>query len=115
MACHGHDGKGLSIGTQLMAPSFVKSAAVNGDPKLLARILLKGIQKTDQNYLGIMAGMEAQLQSDEVLAGIMTYIRNDFENSSSVVTAADAAKYREELKGATAITRAEIDAELAKQ
>lgn len=107
-ACHAPDGQGLKIGEQLMAPSYTGSKVAIGDPELLARVLLKGITKSDAAYLGVMAPLEATLSSDEVLAGVMTYIRNSFGNSASVVTEDQARALRAELVDATAPTRAEI-------
>lgn len=107
-ACHAPDGQGLKIGAQLMAPSYTGSKVATGDPELLARVLLKGVAKTDAAYLGVMAPLEATLSSDEVLAGVMTYIRNSFGNSASVVTEDQAKALRAELKDAKAPDRAEI-------
>lgn len=107
-ACHGPDGQGLKIGNQLMAPPYTGSKVVLGDPELLGWILLKGITKSDTAYLGVMAPLEASLASDEVLAGVMTYIRNSFGNEASIVTPEEAARIRASLKGAKALTNAEI-------
>lgn len=107
-ACHGPDGQGFKIGTQLMAPPYKDSKVVLGDPELLAQILLKGITKSDTAYLGLMAPLEASFTSDEALAGVMTYIRNSFGNSASIVTVEEAATIRASLKGAKALTNAEI-------
>ena len=81
---------------------------VLGEPELLAQILLKGITKSDTAYLGVMAPLEASLASDEALAGVMTYIRNSFGNSASIVTVDEAAAIRASLKGAKALTNAQI-------
>lgn len=107
-ACHGPDGQGLKIGNQLMAPPYTGSKVVLGDPELLGLILLKGIKKSDSAYLGLMAPLEASLASDEALAGVMTYIRNSFGNSASIVTVEEAAAIRASLKGAEAPTNAQI-------
>jgi len=108
-ACHAPDGQGLKIGAQLMAPSYTGSKVAIGDPELLAQVLLKGITKADAAYLGVMAPLEASLSTDEALAGVMTYIRNEFGNSASVVTVDEAAALRVKLKDAQPVTRAEID------
>ena len=109
-ACHGADGAGLPVGTQKMAPPIGGSKLVTGKPDVLALLILKGIAKENQNYLGIMAPLEAAFPDDEKLAGILTYVRNSFGNSASVVTAEDAKKFRAqwaEIK--TPVTRAKID------
>lgn len=107
-ACHAPDGQGLKIGNQLMAPSYTGSKVVLGDPELLGWILLKGITKSDAAYLGVMAPLEASLASDEAFAGVMTYIRNSFGNSASIVTAEEAAEIRASLKGVKSLTNAQI-------
>lgn len=108
-ACHAPDGQGLKIGDLLMAPSYTGSKIVLGDPELLAQVLLKGITKTDAAYLGVMAPLEATLPTDEALAGVMSYIRNEFGNSASIITVEEAAEIRASLKDAEALTRAEIN------
>lgn len=109
MACHGPDGKGISAGPAKMAPSFEGSAITNGDPSILALVILKGIAKENQNFLGMMMPLEASLPTDDKLAAIMTYVRNSFGNKSSAVTPEEAAKYRAKWKDITApVTRAKI-------
>lgn len=111
-ACHGPDGKGLAVGTSKMAPSFEGSKIVNGDPAVLALLILKGIQKEGTDYMGMMMPLGGALD-DEKLAGVMTYLRGSFGNTASVVTADDAKKYREQWKDIAApVTRAKL-AELA--
>jgi mono/diheme cytochrome c family protein len=113
MACHAPDGKGLAIPPdKKMAPSLAESKIVNGEPAALALAILKGIQKdpTNLQILGIMAPLEAQLTDDEKLAGVMTYVRNSFGNTASVVTPEDAKKFREQFKDIKAqVTRAQLE------
>lgn len=114
MACHGADGQGLPVGPQKMAPSLTASPIATGDPAILALVILKGIAKEDAEYVGMMAPLEAALADDEALAGVMTYVRNSFGNTASVVTAADASGYREKWSDIKApVTRAKL-AELTK-
>jgi mono/diheme cytochrome c family protein len=109
MACHGADGKGAAAGPSKMAPSLEGSAIVNGDPAIFALTLLKGIAKTDANFLGMMMPLEASLPTDDKLAAIMTYVRASFGNKSAAVTVEDAAKYRAKWKDITApVTRAKL-------
>src|SRR5690606_20239579 len=77
MACHGADGQGLPAGDKIMAPSLTGSKIALGDPAVFALTVLKGIQKENQDYLGIMAPLEMALD-DEKLAGVLTYVRNSF-------------------------------------
>lgn len=108
MACHGADGQGLPAGDKKMAPSLVDSKIAVGDPAQLALVILKGIQKENQDYLGMMAPLEMALD-DEKLAGVMTFIRNSYGHKASVVTPEDAKKFREQFKEVKApVTRAKI-------
>jgi mono/diheme cytochrome c family protein len=107
-ACHGMDAKGVPAGPTLMAPSLVDSKVALGNPSVFALILLHGIQKEGNEYLGMMAPLGAAL-SDEQLAGVMTYVRGSFGNKAAAVSVEDAKKYREEWKDITApVTRAKI-------
>jgi mono/diheme cytochrome c family protein len=109
MACHGQDGKGIQAGPSKMAPSLEGSAIVNGKPEVLALVVLKGIAKENQDYLGMMMPLEASLPTDDKLAAILTYVRGSFGNKSAAVTIEEAAKYRAQWKDVTApVTRAKI-------
>ena len=108
-ACHGMDGQGVAAGPKKMAPTLTGSKIVTGDPAKLALVLLHGIAKENQDYLGMMAPLGAALDNEK-LAGVMTYVRNSFNNTGSVVTAADAKKYREQFKDVTPpVSRAKIE------
>ncbi len=108
-ACHGMDGQGVAAGPKKMAPSLSGSKIVNGDPALFALVVHNGIAKETQDYLGMMAPLGAALD-DEKLASVMTYVRNSFNNTSSVVTPADVKKYREQFKDITGpVTRAKLE------
>ena len=107
-ACHGMDGQGVAAGPKKMAPSLTASKIAVGDPAIFALVIQNGIAKETQDYLGMMAPLGAALD-DEKLAGVMTYVRNSFGNTGSVVTAADAKKYREQFKAvAGPVTRAKL-------
>jgi mono/diheme cytochrome c family protein len=113
-ACHGADGQGVAAGPKKMAPSLTASKIAVGDPSIFALVITHGIAKETQDYLGVMMPLGAALD-DEKLAGVMTYVRNSFGNTASVVTAADAKKYREQHKAVpTPVTRAKI-AEMEKK
>lgn len=97
-ACHGQDGKGLKLGpTNLMAPGYEGSTVVNADPELFALVLLKGIKKEDQKYMGVMVGLGDGL-NDKDLAGIMTYIRNDFSEKKDLITEKQISEWRAKYK-----------------
>ena len=93
-ACHGADGKGVPLGAKKMAPSLSASKVVNGDPSVLALVILKGIKKEGVEYMGLMAPLEAAFADDQKLADVMTFVRQSFDNKAAAVTKEDAAKYR---------------------
>jgi mono/diheme cytochrome c family protein len=114
-ACHGMDGKGLKLGpTMMMAPGYKGSKVVEGDPEIFALVLLKGIKKEGAEYMGMMAPLGAAL-NDKDLAGIMTYIRNDFSEKKDLITEEQFKGWRAKYKDRNEmVTRAEIAALLAK-
>lgn len=108
MACHGPDGKGLKAGPSLMAPTFVGSKHILGDPDQLTLIVLKGIKKEDAKYLGMMAPLGGALD-DEKMAGVLTYVRNSFGNEAPVITPDMVKSIRAKYKDRTdPVTRAEL-------
>ncbi len=103
-ACHGMDGKGLPT-TPPMAPPLVGSKLATGPAEVATTIVLKGVQKTDAKYIGMMLPLAATLTDDQ-LADVLTYIRTSL-NSSSAVAADDVKKWREKYKDiATPLSRA---------
>ena len=111
-ACHGADGKGLQAGPLLMAPSLVGSELLLGDPDKSLLVVLKGIQKENMNYMGMMAPLASGLD-DEKLAAVLTYVRNDFGNSAPAVTVEQAAAARAkfaDVNTPAGVKRGEIDA-----
>lgn len=110
-ACHGADGKGLQAGPLLMAPSLVGSELLLGDPDKSLLVVLKGIQKENMNYMGMMAPLASGLD-DEKLAAVLTYVRNDFGNSAPAVTVEEAAAARAkfaDVNTPSGVKRGEID------
>lgn len=93
LACHGADGKGLQIGALSMAPALAGSEVLLADPNRPLLVVLKGIAKETNDYLGIMAPLGAALD-DEKLAAVLTYVRNSFGNSAPAVTVEQAAAAR---------------------
>lgn len=70
----------------LMAPSLHQSALVAaGDGEALASIILTGIQKEDQKYIGMMAPLAAALNAEQ-LTEVMNYLRQNFDNDAETVT-----------------------------
>ena len=104
----GMDAKGVQAGPSKMAPPLAESKIANGDPAIMAMVIINGIQKEGTEYLGMMAPLGAALD-DEKLAAVMTYVRGSFGNKAAPVTAADAKKFREQWKDVKApVTRAKI-------
>jgi len=73
------------------------------DPKVLAKILLKGmigpVTVNGQKYPGqVPMTPYENLLDDEEMAAVMTYVRNAFSNRASAVTAEFVAKVRAEVE-----------------
>ena len=109
MACHGPDGRGIAAGPSKMAPPLAGSPLVTGDPAVLALVVMKGIAKENQDFLGMMTPMETTLPADDKLAAMLTYIRGSFGNTAPTVTPEDAKKFRDQWKDIKApVTRAKL-------
>lgn len=90
--CHGGDGKGGPA-----FPSLVGSEWVLGDTQRLAMIIVNGLTgptSTGKNY-GVMASQKPL--SDVDLAGVMTYVRNNFGNDAGDVITKEMAAHALEL------------------
>ena len=87
--CHQPDGKGLPASG---FPPLAGTEWVNGDPEVLVKIILKGLQGPievlGREYPGQvpMTPYEGMLNDEEV-AAVATYVRNSFGNTASPVTA----------------------------
>lgn len=98
--CHGADGKGVSTGGEDMpAPALATNKNVTGDPEKIIRILLHGLSGpvNNKNYTDIMPPLGGN--DDEYLASVISYIRNDLGNKSSIVKPGDIKRVREQTKG----------------
>ncbi|MEJ1238728.1 discoidin domain-containing protein [Chryseolinea sp. T2] len=96
--CHGALGTGLPFGEgKLMAPSLVASSHVQAHPDYVTKVLLRGMtgEISGTHYAGVMMAPMGQ-NSDEWIASVASYIRANFENESSLVTAKDVARLRKE-------------------
>lgn len=89
--CHGADGKGDGANY----PSLAGSSYVLGDHQKFAMVILNGIQGPISNGktygAGIMPAQGAGM-SPEDLAGVMTFIRNNFGNASGDIVTIEMAK-----------------------
>ena len=95
MACHQVTGLGM-VGA---FPPLAESAWVAKDPQLLARIVIAGLQGPitvkDTEYNSIMAPLGGAL-NDEQIALVLTYVRQEWGNTSGPVDAAVVAEAREQ-------------------
>lgn len=88
--CHGADAKGDGANY----PSLVGSEWVLGDTQRFAMIILNGLQgatSTGKAYPALMPAQAVGLEAED-LAGIMTYVRNGFGNSTGDVVTVEMAK-----------------------
>ncbi|MEP6845792.1 MAG: c-type cytochrome [Panacibacter sp.] len=99
VACHLNDGKGDG----LRFPPLDSSEFVNGDKKQLINILLNGLQKPiyvkGKAWNNVMPSHS--FLDDEQIAMVLTYVRQNFGNNASEVTAAEIAPLRNATKTAT--------------
>lgn len=105
-ACHGQAGEGGPIAPPLAGSEWVKGPVSN-----LIKIQLRGLQGPitvagkEYNMPGGMAPVS--YQTDEQIAGVLTYVRNNFGNKGSAVTPEMVKALRGE-EGKPQITAAEL-------
>ena len=99
MACHQPNGEG-----NVTFPPLAKSEWVTGDKDTLIKMQLLGltgpIKVRGKVYDGIPMPSNARL-SDEDIANILTYVRSNWGNNASEITAAEVAKVRKEIGTST--------------
>ena len=95
--CHGSDAKGNGS----TFPSLVGSAWVNGETERFAMIILNGLQGpvSDGKTYGVMPPQGIGMAPED-LAGIMTYVRNNFGNTKGDVITVEMAKAAMEISAA---------------
>ena len=95
--CHGSDAKGNGS----TFPSLVGSAWVNGETELFAMVILNGLQGpvSDGKSYGVMPPQGIGMTPED-LAGIMTYVRNNFGNTKGEVITTGMAKAALEVSAA---------------
>ena len=85
LACHQADGSGVPD----LNPPLIKTKWTMGDKKTLINVLLKGLdQEIDVNgetFANVMPAMSHL--SDQEIADVLTYVRNNFENKASAISA----------------------------
>lgn len=95
-ACHGQNGEG-----GMAAPPIAGSEWVTGPVSNLIRIQLRGLQGAitvagkEYNMPGGMAALS--FQTDDQIAGVLTYVRNSFGNKASSVKPEQVAALRSEV------------------
>lgn len=91
-ACHLDDGRGM----RGMHPPLINNKTVNGNTDKLIDITLNGmtgkIVIDGVEYNGIMP--PHQHLTDQQVADVLTYIRQNFGNQSGAITAAQVVKHR---------------------
>jgi mono/diheme cytochrome c family protein len=95
-ACHQPHGFGLDG----LAPPLVDSEWVLGKPEVLARIVMHGLAgpvKVSGRTYNLAMPPLPQL-TDEDIAGVLTYIRREWEHTASAVETANVTKIREQEK-----------------
>jgi len=98
MSCHQMGGRGVPGSF----PPLRDTDWVNGDKGRLIRFLLHGlsgsIEVKGQTYSGVMPPWGGALDDDGI-AAVATYIRSNFGNDASAITAEEVAKVRAATKG----------------
>jgi len=96
LACHQADGSGVPG----LNPPLIKTKWVLGEKKQLITIILKGMDEAitvdGEEYNNVMAP-HAFLKDEEV-ADVLNYVRNNFGNKASAVTASDVKAVRATVK-----------------
>jgi mono/diheme cytochrome c family protein len=92
MSCHQADGGGV----QNMNPPLIKTTYVLGDKTRLIKIVLNGLNEdieiNGDTYTNTMPSQD--FLKDQEIADVLTYVRNNFGNKASAVTAAEVKKTR---------------------
>lgn len=115
--CHGDDGSGAKAGNDLIAPSLHQNPRVTGNTASLINLVIHGMQGPIDgvNYTG---GMMPSISSngDEYVANVLSYIRNNFGNQGSIVTAQDVAAVKKLNYAPKSMwTQAELDNKFAQE
>ena len=95
-ACHGPDGLGTpkpELATT-MAPALAGSPRVNSHRDYISKVVLRGLTGPvdGKSYTDTMIAMDTQ--SDEWIAAVASFVRNNFGNSGGFITTDDVARVR---------------------
>jgi len=95
LVCHQTDGSGVAG----LYPPIINTDWVQGDKERLIELVLNGqegpIEVNGETYNNVMPAQDF-LKNDEV-AAVLTYIRQNFENNASAVTAREVEQVRNSL------------------
>jgi len=95
MSCHQADGGGVPR----MTPPLISTSYVTGDKKRLITILLQGLNEpivvNDEEYYNPMASFS--FLTDQQIAAVLSYIRTNFGNKSTTVSAQEVLQLRKQL------------------
>jgi len=106
--CHGSDGRGDGANY----PTLAGSDWVTGDTQTLAMIILNGMQgpiSTGRTY-GVMPAQAAGMTNED-LAGVMTYLRNNLGNDTGDVVTLEMAASAFDASNARPVVGAPVDAD----
>lgn len=94
MSCHQADGGGVPR----MTPPLANTSYVTGDKKRLINILLNGLNEpitvNDEEYYNPMASFA--FLSDSQIAAVLSYIRTNFGNKSTLITSQEVSLVRKQ-------------------
>jgi len=96
--CHGEDARGVAVAGStdgsMMGPALAGSPRVQGHRDYVIKTLLHGMTGplAGQTYTQVMLPMGAQ--TDQWVANIASYIRNEFGNTAAFIAPADVARVR---------------------
>ncbi|MCX6866185.1 MAG: cytochrome c [Verrucomicrobia bacterium] len=114
IVCHGPEAKGDGINF----PALAGSTWATGETQRFAMIILNGLQGPISNGKSYGAGMPSQAAglTPEDVAGVMTYVRNNFGNNTGDIVTVAMAKAALEISAARAkagqqVTAAELTAD----
>jgi mono/diheme cytochrome c family protein len=98
--CHQYDG----MGDMSRFPPLSKSEWVLGDKEVLISIILNGqegeMEVLGRTYNNVMPRHD--FLSDDQIANILSYIRTNFQNEASKITAQEVAQVRAKIKAQSA-------------
>ncbi|OAJ67102.1 cytochrome c [Gluconobacter cerinus] len=91
-ACHGLEGEGIKGAV----PAFSKNSQMRGDPTNMIHAIITGTRAVHTDLAPTSAGMPsfAWKFTDQDIADILTYIRNNWENNASQVSSQEVNKIR---------------------